>query len=774
MENKIENGKPLTPEQSSKIEKYQSISIKLKELKNIIKGNKKNDDIKTNIYEYILYPELISLNDIKNKIFSIFDVKNNDEIFTFLLEEINSLFNKDKQIKNNLEEISIRGHFYKILENLNCYISFSLIYFQNNTQYWNKSFEYFNNWIINDNNLTRTIIYSYINIFNLYDLLFDYYGLKRNIFISINDINRILSLISILKMQNIFSFKMIIKTKSKILANHSIYVYELYRTYNLSIKEIYDLTDYLISLKTNWIEPIIIEKILNDIEVKDKLDDKVRGSLIEKLMVNCSLINQNEKIKEKDFISYYRIISKYLNIISHNYYINWKGLNALFESFINNKEYDKSINFLNSLQNINIINKYIDKKLIDKLVTSIPMGKIISISNIIKTNKELINYLLDNNRTKEGIKLIKALKLERKEYDKIFDEICMNNFFIYKINTCIDDSFDILLDYGLIDEFAYNKLLSKLMKKSYATDNSSYNNNTIQLKEEDEESYDNAHKIDRFDFLNSFFLRETIKRIKNEKNEGIKDNDLSSIDKEKILSIIHFGKKKNYNLTKNNRSLYDKIFGYKSFRNYNLNYNKYIPEDKYEPHDSTCISINTKEQKIVFIDNAKAFSNNYKFFKKSKFIGIDSEWRTSFYADGKEKASILQLSNFSEKNIMIIDLLKMENDKELMELFINSFKDKAFIGYAFNKSDIEQFCERLQNMFKECTIIDLIDIYQHKFLEKAPCLKELCQKFLGNKLCKYEQCSNWENRPLKKRQLHYAALDAIVCISLYKKMTDFV
>ena len=229
-------------------------------------------------------------------------------------------------------------------------------------------------------------------------------------------------------MQNIFSFKMIIKTKSKILANQSIYVYELYRTYNLSIKEIYDLTDYLISLKINWIEPTIIEKILNDIDIKDKLDDKVRGSLIEKLMVNCSLINQNEKIKEKDFISYYRIISKYLNIISHNYYINWKGLNALFESFINNKEYDKSINFLNSLQNVNIINKYIDKKLVDKLVTSIPMGKIISISNIIKTNKELINYLLDNNRTKEGIKLIKALKLERKEYDKIFDEICMNKY----------------------------------------------------------------------------------------------------------------------------------------------------------------------------------------------------------------------------------------------------------------------------------------------------------------------------------------------------------
>ena len=121
---------------------------------------------------------------------------------------------------------------------------------------------------------------------------------------------------------------------------------------------------------------------------------------------------------------------------------------------------------------------------------------------------------------------------------------------------------------------------------------------------------------------------------------------------------------------------------------------------------------------------------------------------------------------------MIIDLLKMNNDEKFFDLFEQYFKDKIFIGYAFNNSDIEQFNERLQKMFKECTIIDLIDIYQQKFLEKSPSLKELCQKFLGKKLCKYEQCSNWENRPLRKRQLHYAALDALVCISLYKKIVN--
>ena len=121
---------------------------------------------------------------------------------------------------------------------------------------------------------------------------------------------------------------------------------------------------------------------------------------------------------------------------------------------------------------------------------------------------------------------------------------------------------------------------------------------------------------------------------------------------------------------------------------------------------------------------------------------------------------------------MIIDLIKIKTDEQFLYSFIECFKDKKFIGYAFNSSDMDYFNEKLQKMFQNTVIIDLIDVYQHKYLEKAPSLKEKRKKFLGNKLCKYEQCSNWDNRPLKKSQLHYAALDAIVCLSLYKKMTN--
>ena len=33
----------------------------------------------------------------------------------------------------------------------------------------------------------------------------------------------------------------------------------------------------------------------------------------------------------------------------------------------------------------------------------------------------------------------------------------------------------------------------------------------------------------------------------------------------------------------------------------------------------------------------------------------------------------------------------MKNDKEFFDLFKQNFKDKIYIGYAFNKSDIQKF-----------------------------------------------------------------------------------
>ena len=365
------------------------------------------------------------------------------------------------------------------------------------------------------------------------------------------------------------------------------------------------------------------------------------------------------------------------------------------------------------------------------------------------------------------MKLIKILKLNSNEYDSSYDEISINNFFQYKICSCIDNQFDILIDYGLINENTYNKLIYKLMKKTYQINpnkNKNFvnlpNDNYLPLNEDEEQNIKN-------DKQKSFFKKNAINYI-NKTN-----HILTQEDKDKILILYKLANAKNYKLSYQNQKLFDNIFDDIYFFNniISFNINKYIPIDKFGPHDLSCLSI--EKTKVVFIDNYQLFSLcYYANFRESKYIGVDSEWRHQFFANIKENVSILQLANFSENKIMIIDLLKLKNDKLFLDSFENYFSNKTFIGFSFDKNDIEQFNSTLKNFFQKVKIIDLIDIYQHKYLEKAHSLKDMCKEILGKELCKYEQTSNWENRPLKESQLHYAALDALACIQLYKKMAN--
>ena len=362
--------------------KYQNISQKLNELKNIIKGTEKDNDNdnKKTIFEYILYPEIISINELKKKIFEIFDVKNNDKLFSFLLAQIDNLFKNDEQNNDDKnEKIELRSSFYKILENLNYYISYSLIYYTNKNKKKNKPLEFFQNWIINDSIVTKSVISSYINIFNLKNILTDFYSLNKKenskIFLPYN--SGFLYMVNALKLQNIYKYKSFFTELNKRFINQN-YIYDLYCTYNTSLKEIYDLTDFLISIKINCISSLITAKILNENDTKNQIDNHVKKLLIEKLMINYSFIEniKNDKIDLiNEFIMYYSILSENLNIISNDYKISWSALNSILKYYLSNKEFDKSITLLNSIKNINIINKYIDNNLIVNLAISIPVKK---------------------------------------------------------------------------------------------------------------------------------------------------------------------------------------------------------------------------------------------------------------------------------------------------------------------------------------------------------------------------------------------------------------
>lgn len=41
-------------------------------------------------------------------------------------------------------------------------------------------------------------------------------------------------------------------------------------------------------------------------------------------------------------------------------------------------------------------------------------------------------------------------------------------------------------------------------------------------------------------------------------------------------------------------------------------------------------------------------------------------------------------------------------------------------------------------------------------------------------MSKYEQISNWKLRPLRKAQIHYAAMDAFIVAQIYIKLEEMI
>ena len=191
------------------------------------------------------------------------------------------------------------------------------------------------------------------------------------------------------------------------------------------------------------------------------------------------------------------------------------------------------------------------------------------------------------------------------------------------------------------------------------------------------------------------------------------------------------------------------------------------------PRTENCLTFTRKEINVIFIDSCLNLINNFnKYFKNTEFIGIDTEWKESIKIKIKTTTALMQLSDYEAKNIFLLDMIKLNKDIQFNQIFENLFTNKNFIGFSFN-DDLVNMTNQMKVFFTEkIKLIDIKNVYSNKLEKQCPNLSKVCEEILGKPLCKYEQCSNWENRPLRECQCHYAALDAIVCCLIYKKLMN--
>ncbi|GAB2211629.1 hypothetical protein Drorol1_Dr00024953 [Drosera rotundifolia] len=172
---------------------------------------------------------------------------------------------------------------------------------------------------------------------------------------------------------------------------------------------------------------------------------------------------------------------------------------------------------------------------------------------------------------------------------------------------------------------------------------------------------------------------------------------------------------------------------------------------------------------IIWVDEVDGLLNATRYIEGCKVVGLDSEWKPNYVKGSKpNKVSIMQIA--SEKMAFIIDLIKLYDDNlEILDSCLTRILHSPRIlklGYNF-QCDIRQLSQSYVDLkcFKQYEM--LLDI-QNIFKEPRGGLSGLAKKILGAGLNKTRRNSDWEQRPLSKNQLEYAALDAVVLIHIFR------
>ena len=168
------------------------------------------------------------------------------------------------------------------------------------------------------------------------------------------------------------------------------------------------------------------------------------------------------------------------------------------------------------------------------------------------------------------------------------------------------------------------------------------------------------------------------------------------------------------------------------------------------------------EGTIKVIETEDECKEAVNILRREKYLGFDTETKPTFTKGEYNHTALVQLATM--ETTYLFRLNKMGYPSSLFSLLENPAITKFGISIADDLKDLKK-----ARKYKPAGFIDLNDVA--KELEvKHMGVKKLAAVFLGYRISKNQQTSNWENEELTEAQQRYAATDAWICLAIYDKL----
>ena len=186
--------------------------------------------------------------------------------------------------------------------------------------------------------------------------------------------------------------------------------------------------------------------------------------------------------------------------------------------------------------------------------------------------------------------------------------------------------------------------------------------------------------------------------------------------------------------------------------------NKRFPERLSKDHIKT-LPVRAFDGKIHLITEKKDVSHAIKTLRNYPILGFDTETRPVFRKGVQHDVSLLQLSTSNEAFLFRLNHLGFPNE------LVSLLEDSAILKVGVAVLDDVRGLQKLNN-FKADGFIDLADIANDLGIVTLG-LRNLAAIFLGVRITKKAQLTNWERPLINSKQSLYAATDAWICLEMY-------